>query len=333
MKHIAYVGIAHLKHLLGEDLSHIDTFNLAFGHIEDSVVCIKRKEELSLLSHIQRENPHCRFVLSIGGWSADGFSQSTRTNTLREELASQMAAIVEQYNLDGIDLDWEYPGYSIAGIESHPMDGENYADLLAKLRGKLPSPKLLTIAVGGDSYYIRAVPMKEVAIHVDYVQIMSYDLRGGFTNVTGHHTNLYTPTCDLSPASGDQGVQDYQAAGVPKEKLVLGIASYSRMWTGVPNRYQGYGQHATSFGGYGPTYEDLLENNIGKDGFIRYWDDEAKAPYLFNGETFISYDDPESVTHKLEYAQKRGLCGVMVWEVLSHPNGAILGTLKAYRER
>ncbi len=359
MKYIVYVGLKHLKYLLGVNLSHIDIFNIAFAHIEDGKVVIPVPKEMNHLTEIRKENPHCKFALSVGGWSADGFSQGIRTATGRAKLAKSMVALVEHYNLDGIDLDWEYPGFSVAGVEAHPDDGAHYVLLLQELRERLDGlvqteadgadgttgvsraggaddviggassfHKLVTIAVAGDSYYITATPMKELEPYVDYVQIMSYDLRGGFTNVTGHHTNLYQPQFDLTPASADTAVKAYIAAGVPAHKLALGAASYSRQWSGVPNRNNGYGQMAETFGGYGPVYEYLHKHLIDKSGFTRYWDNVAKAPYLFNGETFISYDDPKSLKYKLDYIRTHKLYGLMYWEVADHPNGVLLETLR-----
>ncbi len=334
MKYIAYVGIKDLKHLVGADINHIDICNIAFGKIEHGEIVIPHEEELRLVSTIREQNPNCKFVLSIGGWSADGFSQYTRSSADRTILAHSMISVMHSHQLDGIDLDWEYPCFSVAHIEAHPSDGENYVYLLRELRHMLrkeSDSKLLTIAVGGDVYYSQAVPMRQLEPYVDYVQIMSYDLRGGFTNVSGHHTNLYQPRYDLTCVSGHKGVLEYEKAGIPKEKLALGVASYSRQWDGVPNKNNGYGQMAQTFGGYGPTYQHIRDHLIGKSGFIRYWDTEAKAPYLFNGSTFISYDDPESLKHKLDYVDTQNLYGIMIWEVADTPNGELLETMRSYK--
>ncbi len=336
MKYIAYVGINDLKYLCSANVNHIDVFNIAFGGIEHGEVVIPQAEKLRLLSSIREKNPNCKFVLSVGGWSADGFSQSTRTDEQRKKLAASMLSAVHTYGLDGVDLDWEYPCFSVAGIESHPDDGENYVHLLREIRELFIAEtehKLLTIAVGGDVYYSQAVPMAKLEPYLDYVQIMSYDLRGGFTNVSGHHANLYQPKHDLTLVSGDKGVREYEKAGIPKEKLVLGVASYSRQWSGVPNVDQGYGQMAKTFGGYGPTYEHLKEHVIHKNGFVRYWDNVAKAPYLFDGYTFISYDDPESVEYKLDYAEEHNLYGIMIWEVSDTPDGELLAVMRKRKDR
>ena len=52
--------------------------------------------------------------------------------------------------------------------------------------------------------------------------------------------------------------------------------------------------------------------------------DDAKAPYLFNGSTFISYDDPESIRLKCAYLKKEGLLGIMYWEHGCDPSRRLL---------
>ena len=110
----------------------------------------------------------------------------------------------------------------------------------------------------------------------------------------------------------------------PLEKIVLGAAFYSRKWTGVCPDHHGLLQNAESIGGYGPSYGELLEKYIGRNGFVRYWDDHAKAPYLFDGSTFITFDDADSIAQKCAYIKEKGLLGLMYWEHSCDPSGALL---------
>lgn len=82
---------------------------------------------------------------------------------------------------------------------------------------------------------------------------------------------------------------------MPKEKLLLGAGFYSRKWENISPRNNGFLQIAKTGGGYGPNYSELVESYVNQNGYVRYWDDEAKAPWLFNGSTFLSYDDEESI--------------------------------------
>ncbi|MBR6358804.1 MAG: chitinase, partial [Lachnospiraceae bacterium] len=80
-------------------------------------------------------------------------------------------------------------------------------------------------------------------------------------------------------------------------------------------------------GGYGPDYGELSTEYVNKKGFVRYWDDEAKAPYLFDGSTFLSYDDPESLKLKAEYVKEHGYAGCFYWEHKCDKTRALLNTL------
>ena len=73
-------------------------------------------------------------------------------------------------------------------------------------------------------------------------------------------------------------------------------------------------QTAATVGNSGPGYGELLASYINQNGWTRYWDDEARAPFLFNGSELISYDDSESIAHKCAYIKDKGLLGIMYWE-------------------
>lgn len=328
---IGYVGIPKLSTMKDEDIKALDVINLAFGHVVDGAVMCDMDEAVPAMEHIRAVNPNLRIVLSVGGWSAGGFSEAAYTAEGRARFADTAVKLVEKYHLDGIDVDWEYPCISIAGIGASPEDKKNFTLLLAETRRALDAigdrHYTLSIAGGGDGYYTRCTNLGEASQYLDYVQLMSYDLRGGFTVQTGHHTNLYSNQADLSNASTAEGVRLYLEAGVPAEKLIVGVAFYSRMWKGVPDVNHGWMQMAQTTGGYGPDFTELCESYINKNGFVRYWDDEAKAPYLYDGDTFISYDDEQSLTEKVQYVNGQGLGGIMYWEYSSDETGTLMRTL------
>lgn len=328
---IGYVGIQKLSTMKEEDIKALDVINLAFGHVADGDVVCDMDDAVQDMERIRSVNPDIRIVLSIGGWSAGGFSEAAYTAEGRARFADTAAKLVKKYGLDGIDVDWEYPCISIAGIGASPEDKENFTLLLAETRKALDAlgdrHYILSIAGGGDGYYTRCTNLGEASRYLDYVQLMSYDLRGGFTVQTGHHTNLYSNQADLSKSSTDEGVRLYLEAGVPAEKLIVGAAFYSRMWKGVPDVNHGWMQMAQTTGGYGPDFTELKESYINKNGFVRYWDDEAKAPYLYDGDTFISYDDEQSLNEKVQYVNERGLGGIMYWEYSTDETGTLMRTL------
>lgn len=316
-----YIASEKLPSLTRDNLRKLTHLNITFAHIQNGVLTIEHMQYLECLAVIKRKYPRLNILLSVGGWGAGGFSEAAATEAARKRLANSALQILCDYPFDGIDLDWEYPCYGEAGIASTPNDKTNFTLLLKTFREVMNRKGqregrhyLLSIAVGADQYYIDGTEMEQVSRYVDYVQLMTYDMRGGFQTLTGHHTNLYTPTGDLFRISIDTSVSMYIRAGVPKEKIVIGVAFYSRIWHGVPNRNNGLHQNAESTGGYGPNYTQLVSDYINKNGYVRYWDDEAKAPYLYNGNSFISYDDKQSIGYKCDYVKQRNLAGIMFWE-------------------
>lgn len=314
-----------------QKLTHI---NVAFGHVVDAEIRTDHLKNMGHLEQIRSWNPNLRIILSIGGWGAGGFSEAASTAEGRASFAKTSVEALKRYDLDGIDLDWEYPCYSQAGIASSREDKRNFTLLLQEVRSELDKQGeldgrhyILSIATGADQYYTDGTEMEEVHKVLDFVQLMTYDMRGGFQTLTGHHTNLYTPTGDLFRISVDASVQLFVNAGVPREKIVIGAAFYSRMWKDVPNQNNGYLQMTPAAGGYGPTYAELAEKYIGKSEFVRHWDDEAKAPYLFDGSRFITYDDEESLQHKCDYVRDSGLAGIMFWEYGCDPSLTLLNAL------
>lgn len=329
-----YVVDSKLPELAQEDLVKLTHLNVAFGHVQNDEIRTEHMKHMDVLRSIKGEHPELNIILSVGGWSAGGFSEAASSEKGRSTMANSAVRILTDYPFDGIDLDWEYPCYGEAGIQSSPDDKKNFTLLLKTMRDALDRKGvqdgrhyLLTIAAGADQYYVDGTEMKQVQQYLDFVQVMTYDMRGGFQILTGHHTNLYTPSGDLFRISTESSINMFVQAGVPREKIVIGVAFYSRIWQQVPDINQGLHQMAGSTGGYGPDFTDLAANYINSNGYTRYWDEEAKAPYLFNGTSFISYDDEESIRHKCDYVKNNNLGGMMFWEYGCDQTHRLLDTI------
>ncbi len=342
---IAYVGTDDLKHVSITDTLDIDIINIAFSVIRNGIAVWQPDAfAVEALSRLRAINPSIRIVLSIGGWGAGGFSEMARTAEGRRLFTDSCTKLVKDYGLDGIDLDWEYPGSSAAGIESSPDDKENFSLLLQDLRDALSALGRryyqLSIAAGAAPSYIERTEMAKVAEIVDYVQLMTYDLSPAYGQVTGHHTNLYPSKIyqeraresaladrfnmrfgeagkamleEFIASSVDQSVSKFREAGVPREKIVIGAAFYGRSFHGIIGSGDGLAMQTAGDTEAGPVYDTLTEEYLEQNGFERYWDEDAKAPWLFNGDTFITYDDPNSLDEKAKYAVSEGLGGVMYW--------------------
>ncbi len=157
---------------------------------------------------------------------------------------------------------------------------------------------------------------------------MSYDYKGGNDTISGHHTNLYSSPDDVSDESTDKSVKAFMAAGVPADKIVVGMGFYGKGWEMQSNDNNGlYKKTIKPMRNGGYTF--LKDSLINKNGFVRYWDEKARAPYIFNKEkkVFISYDDEQSVKEKCKYVKDHKLAGVMFWEYNSDKKEYLLKTI------
>ncbi len=179
-----------------------------------------------------------------------------------------------------------------------------YLDKQSKL-DNLPEDDfyLLTIATGGDQAFVDNTNLGEAHQYLDFINIMTYDAYHGGHNITGHHTNLFPAYNDPAvEAKGEEiksaltSVQGHIIAGVPVEKINLGLAFYGRKWEGVKKENNGLFQPAESVGMI-EYYRVIAQEATEENGFIRYWDENAKAPYLWNADSgiFISYEDTTSI--------------------------------------
>ena len=275
-------------------------------------------------------------MISIGGWTWSGrFSDAVLTDTARAAFAASAADIVRKYNLDGIDIDWEYPGRpGLEGNIYRPEDKQNYTLMFRDLRHALDSIKqqtnkdyLLTTAVGGFSTFLDNTEMGKAQQYFDYINLMTYDFGG---DVAGHHTNLYRSKLYQSKNYADNAVSAFEAAGVPADKLVMGLAFYGRVYNLSTDTKRGIGDKILNRD-RGKGYTTIRDSLINQNGYVRYRDRGAKASYLYNAskKQFITYDDEWSVKKKCRYVLSKGMGGVMFWEYSSDPKEYLLDEVDA----
>lgn len=324
------VQVSRLTHMnyafavIGEDLK------IKMG---DSAVDPKN---FAVFSKLREKNAKLKILISVGGWNDSGkFSDVALNDKNRTIFAESVAAFIKQYGFDGVDLDWEYPVKGgLSSNTTRPEDKQNFTLLLKKLREVLDRQGQqdgryywLTIAGAAGSFYGQNVSLNQIHSYLDYAIIMTYDIHGPWDSVTDFNAPLYTPT-ETSPQlkwSADSAVKMYSNAGFPAGKLVLGIPFYGYMYSGVTNANNGLFQ---SFGsGKSITYDSIMANYSTKSDYIRHYHTTAQIPWLFNGSTFISYDDSQSVEAKASYVKTKKLGGAAIWELSQNKDGTLLGTL------
>ncbi len=324
-----------------DQLTHII---FSFTKVIDGEMKFRNKEFPEILRALvaqKEKHPQLQVMIACGGWGADGFSDMAFTPESRQKFVNSAIAFIEEYQLDGIDIDWEYPGLPAADTKYRPNeDRENFTLLMKGLREKLDGlgrPQTLTFASAGWERYYDHIELDKVMQYADYMNVMTYDQVVGNTPYTGHHTPLgwirmedikaypfYEHFETREKESGITGpgsvkkIVDYcLGLGVRPEQIVIGGAFYGRAWQGVPPANNGlYQPNQGPYISWCP-YSRIREEFEDKNGYQRYWDTIAEAPYLYNptDSIFISYDDTASFRLKTEYAIDKGLGGIMFWQL------------------
>ena len=322
-----------------EKLTHV---NFAFANVVGGRVvegAPHDAENLKVLTGLRHDHPHLRVLVSVGGWSwSKGFSDAALTPKSRRVFVASAVDFVRRHDLDGFDVDWEYPGLPGDSNPHRPEDKENFTALMADLRAALDAEGarrarhlFLTFAAGASQDFLAHTEMAKVQGSVDFVNLMTYDFRVAEPGEpAGHHANLYPNPADPRQTSADGAVRDFLAAGVPAGKLVLGVPFYGRVWEGVGSR-EGLYRDGRPPSQRIDTSHASLAALVGREGWTREWDAAAQAPFLWNEArgAFITYEDEESLRIKSRYVRAKGLAGVMFWEYHADRTGALLDTLDA----
>lgn len=306
-------------------------------------------------------------LVSIGGWTGSRFfSSNVGSAENRTAFVKTSLDLVSQYQLDGLDFDWEYPNKQGLGCNAiNDNDTANFLTFLQELRATAPN-LTLTAATSlfpwNDATGNRSTDLSGFADALDYLMIMNYDIYGAWATTAGPNAPLAS-ACDPrnNQGSGKLGVQAWLDAGVPADKLVLGLAAYGHGFrvneTSAMNgtdtlqlypaqnssdRFQGSSWdddppiddcgNAQPHSGTYPLWSLITEANVLDEtakplpGIQYTWDNCSQTPFLWNSTSniYVSYDDAESITVKGEYIVNTGLKGFAVWEAGGDYNNIIV---------
>jgi len=321
------------------DATKLTHINFAFANIVDGKAAFELETDaakIATLISLKKQNPALKVLYSVGGWVwSDQFSTMAAYDASRKIFAESCVELLKKHNFDGVDLDWEYPGQRAEDNVFRPSDKDNFTLLLAEIRKALDEEGeennthyLLTIATGADQTYINQTDLGKAHEYLDFINIMCYDYFQGWMYQTGHHANLYSSSHDKYQVnSGVEAVDRHIKAGVPANKLVMGIPFYGRQWKKVSPENNGFYQPARE-GGMIVPYWEILENlKTGK--YKKLYDDSAKASYLWNASDsiFVSWETPKDIELKTVYIKEKGLGGAMFWEYSLDKNQELLTTL------
>ena len=315
--------------------------NLLLGQINWSTSPITYYPNTSIIE--RAHNANTKVLPSIGGWTlSDNFPGIAASTLKRTQFAHSCCDLIRTYNFDGIDIDWEYPGYAthsgtLADKQNFTIFLQQIKDSLTALGTQQGKTYLLTACFGASKSNMENIEWSSVQNLVDIINLMSYDYFGSWDAAANHNSPLFQPLQGDPSFNIDSSVSHlmthYQ---VPANKIAAGVAFYGRSakTSGSPALFAPItGVDLITFGEDDgtPLYYNILKK---QNQFSRLWDANAKVPYLVgNGSlnTFVSYDDEESVGLKAQYIKDKNLGGAIIWEITgdyleTFPGSGVIGS-------
>lgn len=288
---------------------------------------------------LRKLSPRSTLVLSVGGWGEGGqkYSDMVATRQSREAFISSVLETMDKFpEFGGFDLDWEYPGAT--DRQGKYADKENFLKLVRELRQAFDSyAKKVNSKFGRKLELSMAVPVAKFRLQdgyevyelcqlMDFVNLMTYDLRGNWAGFADVHTPIYRrPGLDewsYEKLNVNDGSALWHSMGCPKYKLIIGMAFYGRSFTlgskennklhapvkkwdtqgGLPGKY-------TNESGFLSYFEICQE----EDTWTRQFDNVGKCPYAYKGDQWVGYEDPESLAIKMSWLRENQYGGAMMW--------------------
>ncbi|MGI4853770.1 MAG: glycoside hydrolase family 18 protein [Janthinobacterium lividum] len=277
------------------------------------------------LQLLRKRYPKLRILISLEG-KRELFEQAARPENrvafvhscVARFLQGHIAPGVEAKVFDGIDVDWEYPD------AAHAAD---FYGLMEEFRRQMDAPDkpeqrrvsaanaryTLSIASGASHKAIDPIDWVRVAKSVDQIGVMTYDFQGPWS----HDTGFVAPLRSNDPQAETVAsvIDAYLAVGVPARQLLLGLPFYAYQWHKVAP-----GAHNGLYSKGDPVHDNLNQAtatallNSSPDAKL-YRDPASKAPWIYDGDNFLTFEDTASLDAKRTFGAQRHLGGMMIWEL------------------
>ncbi|MFA6842976.1 MAG: glycoside hydrolase family 18 protein, partial [Bacilli bacterium] len=302
-------------------LDTLDIFIMAFGSVSATGATSPGSAALYFVNNYLDEIHAKGGYVVISFINPDSFASFASTSVGRANFAASCVEMLNLYDIDGIDIDWETK-----------VSTENYTLMIKELNRQIKANNeshLVISTVGGGPWAPNKFDTSAYVDDVDLVNLMTYGMQIGASR---HQGALYEGTGTFSGCSVDASVKAYEKKGTPLNKMVVGIAFFGEQYEGSNGLSNG--GTANDISASAKTYSYIASNylnNSEKQDSI-FFDNECGVPYVYDSGTgvFITYEDNESIRLKCEYVASNKLAGVMFWQY-SQDNGDLISAISEYQ--
>ncbi|KAJ3649610.1 hypothetical protein Zmor_021342 [Zophobas morio] len=286
------------------------------------------QEGFNRVSALKQQNPNLKVLFSVGGAAAEPyiFASVSGDPAKSATMAQSALEMIEKYNFDGLDVDWEYP---------YGGNAEQFVNLLTILKEAFQhNGYLITVAVNSIPSEVGGYDIPGMSAVLDIINVMTYDFHNYMGGVTAENSPLYGGVNESQwqkdNRNADAAIRQWIEGGADPTKVAIGIAFYGHHFILSDPSSHGLDAVISGPGEAGP-YTD----NVGSLGYSEICElhpngnvvflDDMKVPYMYDDTFWIGYDNEESVAAKVQYAKENNLAGVFIWSVETDDLHALCG--------
>uniref|UniRef100_A0A8C6WXM4 GH18 domain-containing protein n=1 Tax=Neogobius melanostomus TaxID=47308 RepID=A0A8C6WXM4_9GOBI len=267
------------------------------------------EQQFVQLNNLKHVNPALKTLLTVGG-TVNGLSPYISVVSRPENRAAFIKSVINYlrtHNFDGLNVHWDYPGQTEA-----PCQTELAKAFESEAKDTRKTPLLLSAEVAGFHSTINAAyEVNKIALHLDLINVKTYDYHGSWEARTGHNSPVYR--------SSNASISHWLNLGAPAEKLLLGFPTFGRTFR-LSSGANGLGAPANGPAEPGPYtrtagFWSFYEVCGFTPGASVEWISEQEVPYATFGSAWVGYDDQRSFSHKVHgqmFTHREEMCMILV---------------------